>query len=282
LSYSLPYSTHIIMVSLISLTLTACSSSNSRYAMRHDSAPNTKLNPHRIANAVPRAEPRSRYGNPDTYVVNGKRYYVKTSSTGYKQRGIASWYGRKFHGHRTSSGDTYDMFAMTAAHTSLPLPTYVKVTNLKNDRQAIVRVNDRGPFHDSRIIDLSYAAATKLGITATGTGMVEVEAIDPQQYKKARQKQRPYALQALERPTKQHVDPKMYLQLGAFISRVNAEKLQQRATKVHDPVNIKAQKKADKNIYRVRIGPLASTEEADQLTLDFTQQGFKTPKIVID
>ena len=282
MSYPLPYSKHIIMVSLISLTLTACSSGKSRYAMRHDSAPNAKLNPHRIANAVPRAEPRSKYGNPDTYVVNGKRYYVKASSANYKQRGIASWYGRKFHGHRTSSGDTYDMFAMTAAHTSLPLPTYVKVTNLKNDRQAIVRVNDRGPFHDSRIIDLSYAAATKLGITATGTGMVEVEAIDPQQYKKMRQKQRPYALQALERPAKQHIDPKLYLQLGAFISRGNAEQLQQRATKVHDSVNIEAQKKADKNIYRVRIGPLASTEEADQLTLEFTQQGFKTPKIVID
>ena len=277
----LSFSNRIAMVCLLSLVLTACSSS-SRYSIRHDSAPNAKMNPHRIPNAVPRAEPRSKYGNPDTYVVRGKRYYVKNSSADYKQRGLASWYGRKFHGHRTSSGDTYDMFAMTAAHKTLPLPTYVKVTNLKNNLQVIVRVNDRGPFHEDRIIDLSYAAATKLGVTATGTGMVEVEAIDPRTFNKARQKQRPYALQALERSKEKPLDPKMYLQLGAFISRVNAEELQQRATQVHDSVSIAAQQQANKPIYRVRIGPLASTEEADQLAIEFKQQGFRAPQIVID
>ena len=101
-------------------------------------------------------EPKSRYGNPESYVVFGKRYYVKDSSKGYVETGIASWYGTKFHGRRTSSGETYDMYAMTAAHKTLPLPTYVEVTNLNNGRSIIVKVNDRGRFHEIRIIDLSY------------------------------------------------------------------------------------------------------------------------------
>lgn len=277
---------------LLSLLLVSCSSTGSRYAMRHDSAPNTALNPQRIANAVPRVEPISQYGNPDSYVVNGKRYHVMETANGFSQRGIASWYGRKFHGHRTSSGEAYDMFAMTAAHKSLPIPCYVKVTNLQNQRQVIVRVNDRGPFHDNRIIDLSYAAATKLGIAAHGTGQVEIEAINPRTYQQARLKQRPYALQALERThsaeksndtnDKKAVDSKMYLQLGAFVSRVNAEQLQQRASQIHLSASIAAEQQADQPIYRVRIGPLASTEEADQLVNQLKQQGFQAAQIVID
>lgn len=112
-----------------------------------------------IPDAKPRYEPRSKYGNPDSYVVNGKRYYVMKSSSGYVERGVASWYGNKFHGRRTSSGETYNMYAMTAAHKSLPLPTYARVTNLQNGRSVVVKVNDRGPFLHNRIIDLSYAAA---------------------------------------------------------------------------------------------------------------------------
>nr|VFK02139.1 MAG: rare lipoprotein A [Candidatus Kentron sp. H]VFK02511.1 MAG: rare lipoprotein A [Candidatus Kentron sp. H]VFK05458.1 MAG: rare lipoprotein A [Candidatus Kentron sp. H] len=142
-----------------------------------------RLDPNNIQNAVPRVESRSQYGNSPFYTVYGKRYHVLLSSTGYVRRGIASWYGRKFHGKRTSSGETYDMYAMTAAHRSLPLPTYVRVTNLENKRQAIVRVNDRGPFHTNRIIDLSYAAAVKLGIARKGTVHVEIHAIDPSQPK---------------------------------------------------------------------------------------------------
>lgn len=132
-----------------------------------------------IADAVPKTEPRSRYGNPDSYVVFGKRYKTKASATGHFERGVASWYGKKFHGRRTSSGERYDMYAMTAAHKTLPLPTYAKVTNLENGRSTVVRINDRGPFHGDRVIDLSYAAATKLGVVRTGTAFVEVKAIDP-------------------------------------------------------------------------------------------------------
>ncbi|MCU4675441.1 septal ring lytic transglycosylase RlpA family protein [Catenovulum sp. 2E275] len=125
---------------------------------------------------TPIYEVPSRGGNKD-YQVLGKHYKVLKTSEGFSEEGVASWYGKKFHGHLTSNGETYDMFAMSAAHKTLPLPTYVKVTNLANNKQAIVRVNDRGPFHDGRIIDLSYAAAFKLGVTKSGTAKVKIEAL---------------------------------------------------------------------------------------------------------
>jgi hypothetical protein len=126
--------------------------------------PGKNLDFSRVPDAVPRAEPRSRGGNAASYVVFGQRYHTLASSQGYRSRGIASWYGSKFHGRKTANGEIYDMYAMTAAHRQLPIPTYVEVTNLENGRQIIVRVNDRGPFHDNRVIDLSYAAAGRLGM----------------------------------------------------------------------------------------------------------------------
>ena len=132
-----------------------------------------------IPDAVPVPEPRSRYGNPGQYDVLGKRYFVLGTADGYRERGHASWYGTKFHGRRTSSGEPYDMFAMTAAHKTLPLPSYVRVTHLGNGRSVVVKVNDRGPFHEGRIIDLSYAAATKLGLLKDGSAEVEVETLSP-------------------------------------------------------------------------------------------------------
>jgi rare lipoprotein A len=128
---------------------------------------------------MPRIEPRSRYGNPPFYDVFGKRYYVLSSSVGYWERGVASWYGPGFHKVRTSTGEPYDMYGMTAAHKTLPLPAYVRVTNLQNGRSVVVRVNDRGPFVGNRIIDLSYTAAAKLDMLRNGTALVEVRAIDP-------------------------------------------------------------------------------------------------------
>ncbi len=133
----------------------------------------------RIPDPVPRAEPRSRYGNPESYEVFGERYFPITSSEGFFERGIASWYGPDFHLRRTSSGEPYDMYRLSAAHRILPLPTYVEVTNLENGRKAVVRVNDRGPFKDDRVIDLSYAAAKKLGVYAPGTALVELRALRP-------------------------------------------------------------------------------------------------------
>ena len=130
---------------------------------------------------VPQAEPPSRSGNPDTYVVFGRRYRVKETSAGYREQGIASWYGRDFHGRKTSSGPPFNMFDLTAAHKSLPLPTYVRVTNLENGRNTVVKVTDRGPFVGRRLIDLSYAAADRLGILQRGTAPVEVVAVAPYQ-----------------------------------------------------------------------------------------------------
>lgn len=132
-----------------------------------------------IADATPRPEPRSRYGNPKDYEVMGERYFVLGSAAGYQERGRASWYGTKFNGKRTSSGEPYDMFQMTAAHKTLPLPTYVRVTRVSNGRSVVVKVNDRGPFHQGRIIDLSYAAAAKLDLLKEGSAEVIVEALDP-------------------------------------------------------------------------------------------------------
>lgn len=172
----MPPRTRPVLIALLLLGLTGCGSSPKRVA-DGDGAPSSGIPD--LADAVVREEAPSRYGNPPSYVVFGKRYYTMKSAAGYRERGIASWYGTKFHGRRTSSGERYDMYRMTAAHKSLPLPTYVEVRNLGNGRTVVLRVNDRGPFHDGRVIDLSYAAALKLDIVRTGTGLVEVRALSP-------------------------------------------------------------------------------------------------------
>lgn len=164
---------------LAALLLSACSQTpKSRYQHAQDSAPHRTPTAAEQVNPVPRHEPFSRQGNR-AYHLFGEHYTIIDNVQGYTEQGVASWYGRKFHGHLTANGEYFDMFSMTAAHKSLPLPIYVKVTNLDNNREAIVRVNDRGPFHGNRIIDLSYAAAYRLGITDTGTANVQLEVITP-------------------------------------------------------------------------------------------------------
>ena len=169
---------HVVGVVLVLSTLSGCT----LVGVGSPSPPLTSgdgINFDEIPDAIPQAEFKSRSGNPETYVIEGVTYRVMDTSDGYREEGIASWYGGYFHGRRTSSGDVYDMYLMTAAHTSLPLPTYVRVTNLDNGRSVVLRVNDRGPFVDDRIIDLSFAAATKLGMAEQGTAEVEVVALDP-------------------------------------------------------------------------------------------------------
>lgn len=156
----------------------APSSGGGRYAMNSDAYPDNPPDVSQIPDAVPRVEPLSRGGNRPVYEVWGKTYHVLPDARGYARQGTASWYGEKFHGYATSNGEIYDMYEMTAAHRSLPLPTYARVTSLENGRSVIVRVNDRGPFHNDREIDLSYAAAARLDILERGTGRVKVEAID--------------------------------------------------------------------------------------------------------
>jgi len=162
------------LLALAAALLTACGHTPGR----SDSAPARKLNPADIQDAVPKREPITKAGNKSPYTVLGQTYVLLPSAKGYRATGMASWYGTKFHGQSTSNGDEYDLYGMTAAHKTLPIPTYVLVTNLENNRQAVVRVNDRGPFVGSRLIDLSYAAAVKLGYADKGTAFVEVAAID--------------------------------------------------------------------------------------------------------
>jgi len=252
------------------LILGACSR-----APVEDGPPDRHVDVASIPDAVPRVEPRSRHGNPDSYAVHGKRYYTLGSSAGYRERGVASWYGTKFHGKRTSSGEPYDMYAMTAAHKSLPLPTYVRVTNLENGRSVVLRVNDRGPFHDNRIIDLSYVAAWKLGILAKGTGFVEVLALDPRV---------PEPLKVAEAtPSPALGSVRLYLQTGSFSVRANAEQMRWRMQSVSGgPVNIEPVRIGGRTTYRVRVGPIADVIQADRLVQQISDLGHETPRIVIE
>ena len=220
---------------------------------------------------TPRAEPRSRYGNPRSYVVHGKRYFTLATARGFVQRGVASWYGPKFHGRRTSSGEPYDMYKMTAAHKTLPLPTYVLVRNLETERRIVVRVNDRGPFHGDRIIDLSYAAARKLGIARKGTGLVEVRALEPGK-----------AVRPAKRSRKSE-PARLFVQAGAFRAAGNAAKLQARLRAASRwPVRVLRARSNGRVMYRVRLGPVSSMEEADRVSTALGALGIRSPRIVVE
>jgi rare lipoprotein A len=267
-----------ISVLLSMLLITACSTSKVGRAPQQDGISHhhpPPANMDTIPDAVPKEEPRSRYGNPKSYEVFGKRYYTLSNGRDYNARGIASWYGSKFHGQRTSSGEPYDMYAMTAAHKTLPLPSYVRVTNLKNDRSVVVKVNDRGPFHDNRLIDLSYTAAWKLGIAGEGTGLVEVVSLDPNSPSQPI-KSKPVKLK------KGNQLPALFLQVGAFGSSQNAQRLKQRLEEhLNTSVLIEDNKHPERPVYRVQVGPIASVELADHLTQQLAKLGIAEPHVVI-
>lgn len=225
----------------------------------------------RITDAVPHVEPLSAKGN-EPYTVFHKTYYPLSTAKGFHERGIASWYGRKFNGKRTSDGETYDMYAMTAANKTLPLPCYVRVRNLRNGRSVIVRVNDRGPFLENRLIDLSYAAAYKLGIVATGTGLVEVDGIDPSA---------PAVVPVAE--TGPAGTPHLYVQMGAFLRRENAERLRARLAQAHfSPLRLVVDHKDGAPLYRVRVGPLKDVEASDRVIRDARAIGIHDAIVAID
>lgn len=278
--------THVLFISLIALSTGGCVSRGIPISPGKDSAPHGRFDATHIQNAIPKSEPRSAKGNPSSYIVNGKRYYVMASAKNYRKKGIASWYGKKFHGRSTSSGEKYNMYAMTAAHKNLPLPSYVKVTNLKNNRSIIVKVNDRGPFHANRIIDLSYAAATKLNIVATGTGVVEVEIIDPKKFntRQATITKKPIKIRNLSNKTPATKNSKyiMYLQVGAFISNTNALQLFNKLSYKFKNVRINSDTSSKQRIYRVQIGPIYSVIEADKLALKVKDMGLDLPHVVIN
>jgi len=235
------------------------SSGKGRYSHRTDSLPANPPDVSRVPDAVPRPEPKSKGGNASSYVVFGQSYQVLNSSRGFTQTGTASWYGKKFHGHLTSNGEVYDMYSMSAAHTRLPLPTYVKVTNLDNNRQVIVRVNDRGPFVGNRIIDLSYAAAYRLDMIKTGTARVRIEAIDPIQWQAQNAKKNRTVASAASPNS-------VFLQVAALGNAQAAERLRHRVRQLTQaPVRVLSEQ-GESPLYRVQVGPLqgSSVETAIQ------------------
>ena len=223
-----------------------------------------------IADAVPRPEPRSAHGNPAFYDVFGQRYYVLPSAEGYLERGVASWYGPTFHGGNTSSGELYDMYGMTAAHKTLPLPSYARVTNLKNGKSVIVRINDRGPFVANRLIDLSYTAAAKLDMIQGGTTLVEVRALTPGV---------PDELtRSVESPP-----AALYVQAAAFADRDNAQRTLARLQAAGlANASIVSPVEGRSHLYRVRLGPVRSVAEFDAVAARLATLGFADARLASD
>ncbi|MGB5831046.1 MAG: septal ring lytic transglycosylase RlpA family protein [Thiohalocapsa sp.] len=340
--------TLLVLLSVLTLALGGCGGAPKQL----ETGATTTSGP---PDAVPRVEPKARYGNMKSYVVFGKTYYPKKSSRGHVERGIASWYGPKFHGRKTSSGEPYDMHQMTAAHKTLPLPTYAVVKNLENGRSAIVKVNDRGPFVGDRIIDLSYAAAKKLGVDKKGLARVEVVSIDPRDHNGKVPKRHRVAAESQQRyrpqrkplvssrglakapskgssrsaanpssiptataaapkpepqPTARHpslptsapiprsslagvaavasdTDSPLYVQIGAFGTRDNAEQLRQRLTGLlQNPIEVReaghSSASGTPNLYKVQVGPVASRSDADHLSRKLTSLGIARPLLVMN
>ena len=216
-----------------------------RYSQSQDAAPLEHIAPDDVADAVPRADPILAVGNRSPYTVNGVTYEILEDYRNYREQGTASWYGSKFHGHETSNGEIFDLYAASAAHKTLPIPTYARVTNLDNGRSVVVRVNDRGPFHGDRLIDLSYGAAVKLGYMEQGTANVEVAVLNIAGVDDRR-----------DAPDSHY----RFLQLGAFGTEDSALRLQgELQTFLQVPVFISEVEAEGKLLYRVRIGPVADT-----------------------
>ena len=290
----------LALLALAALALTACSSNPSRhesrgtrapdaswrddtglsqserYHQRNDSTPDIKdIDFSRIPEPVPVAEPRSRYGNKSPYTVNGQTYRVLPSAAGYSERGIASYYGSKFNGYKTSDFETYDMYKFSAASKVLPLPSFARVTNLENGKSVIVRVNDRGPFMPNRVIDLSLAAAVRIGIWPKGTGLVEVQGIDP-----VHPNAEPAPVTAVTPRTGRQ--PLLYVQVGAFADAANAERLAARLRGLKlGSVRVIAGDVNGRMLQRVQIGPLPDVDTVDRTTARLDALGLPHASVAI-
>ncbi len=255
------------------LALSACSVTTHRPAPSPAPQPVAPAPPatvERIPDAVPRIEPRSAHGNPPFYDVLGQRYYVLASADGYLERGVASWYGPTFQGGNTSSGEPYDMYAMTAAHKTLPLPCYARVTNLRNGRSVVVRINDRGPFVANRLIDLSYSAAAKLDMVRDGTSLVEVRALSP-------------AVPDILTRTSAQPPPALYVQAGAFADQQNAQRLLARlqaAGLARAFIALPLQN--GPHLFRVRLGPVDSVAQFDEFAARLTALGIRDARLAVE
>lgn len=302
-----------VSVFAILIVVSGCTSTPPIPTVVKDSGPTRPVDVSHVRDAIPKEEVRTIAGNKSPYTVLGKTYRVRPDSDNYKVRGVASWYGRKFHGRKTSNGDTYDMYGMTAAHKTLPIPTYVRVTNLNNKKSVIVRVNDRGPFHNDRVIDLSYAAAKKLDFHTIGTAPVEVVAIDAVAYNKNRRTTggekvsvsaknsnstvvTPTANSGIR--TEENIlesennlnnveSSSRYLQAGAFSSKELANKLQSKiAGLINYPVFISKENsgslEAVKQLFKVRIGPVKESWELMSIRELLELNNLPAPMVVYD
>ena len=291
----------LAMLALAALTLTACSSNpkrtaapeggtssgtswrdntglsqSKRYHHSNESTPDIAgVDFSKIPEPVPEALPRSRYGNKSPYSVNGQGYRVLPSAAGYDERGIASYYGTKFNGYKTSNFETYDMYKFSAASKVLPLPSFARVTNLANGKSVIVRVNDRGPFVPNRIIDLSLAAAVRIGIWPMGTGLVEEQGIDP-----AHPQAEPPPVAAVT--TRTGGRPRLYVQVGAFADAGNAERLAARLRGLRlGAVRVVAANVGGRTLQRVQIGPLPDVDAVDRTTARLQAAGLPHAGVAI-
>lgn len=270
-----------VICCLLVLMLAACSSSSTStspssssnknkggYYM-DDGPPKSSVDLAKVKDAVPRSEPLSATGNKP-YVVFGKQYVPLKSNKGFRQKGTASWYGKKFHGKRTSSGEAYDMYQMTAAHTVLPIPSYAQVTNLNNGRSIIVRVNDRGPFKHNRVMDLSYAAALKLDVVKSGTGRVEIVAIGD-------------STSVRQRETSGTGEAQAFIQLGAYSNQGAAYSLQkQLQSDGYADVAVNRIVQNGLNLYRVRLGPVDKIGDVNFLLGDLHHAGHTDAHLIIE
>ena len=248
----------IVPLAGVVFLLVACAGDDERKKEVGDGPSSRHMTADDVHDAVPKNEPLARYGNHSPYTVLGKSYTVLPSSKGYHERGIASWYGSKFHGRRTSSGELYDMHLATAAHKTLPLPTYAEVTNLDNGRKMIVKINDRGPFHEGRIIDLSYAAAIKLGVDKTGTARIDVRAIDVKTSKRSSVK----------------LADGTFLQVGAFSKKKTAKDLAGKMEAARlKPVSIQK----SRGLYKVWIGPYDTEMQIEASARRVVELGYERP-----
>ncbi len=250
---------------LLSFVVTACSTSSGRYQQKNDSKPTRIPTKSELIDVTPRAEPHSRGGNKSQYQVRGKTYSVLKSAESFSQTGTASWYGNKFHGHLTSNGEIYNMYSMSAAHKNLPLPTYLKVTNNANNKSVIVRVNDRGPFHQDRIIDLSYSAAYKLGMMKTGVANVTITAITDFSVSKKIKKTKPK--QTLIANNNQ----RKYIQVFATKNETLANKTAQALQNLYQTNTIIPK---NNGIYRIQMGPISDKKQLNTILANIKKSGY--------
>lgn len=255
------------LLGISGLTLSACFSPPQRITPTTPSPAQPPPDVQTIPDAAPRVEPLSPRGNPAFYDVMGKRYFVLPSAVNYVERGVASWYGPGFHQQFTSNGEPYDMYGMTAAHKTLPLPSFVQVTNLSNGKSVVLRVNDRGPFKEGRIIDLSYTAASKLDVLRAGTALVEVRAITPGQ----------------NAPAGSNPVRELFIQAGAFGSPANAEKLAaQLRSNGYAQAFVRSDSVAGRTWYRVRLGPIADVAGFDRVVAELKRLGVADAHLALD